>query len=204
PFFRTLGLELYGLNWIHPEIPAAQAMDNESALLHRSVAETARQFGRDEGRYRLLFQSVVNNWEAIDADVLGPLGIPKSPWTFLQFGLRAPWPALSFLRTFFRGDGPRALLGGIAAHATLPLEWFPSFAPGFVLALVGHRSGWPLAEGGTQSITSALVALLRELGGEVICNRRVASLRELPSHRAVLLDITPRQLLAFPEIAAAR
>jgi phytoene dehydrogenase-like protein len=55
--------------------------------------------------------------------------------------------------------------------------------------------GWPVAAGGSQAITDALVAHLRELGGRVECDREVDSLSSLPRARAYLLDLTPRQVL---------
>jgi len=43
---------------------------------------------------------------------------------------------------------------------------------------------------------TALAAHLRDLGGEIVTGRHVASLDDLPPARAVLLDLTPRQVLA--------
>ncbi len=63
--------------------------------------------------------------------------------------------------------------------------------------MLGHLVGWPVAEGGSQRIADALVSLLRAHGGRVECGRRIASLDELPRARAVLLDLTPRQVVAL-------
>jgi phytoene dehydrogenase-like protein len=68
---------------------------------------------------------------------------------------------------------------------------------GTVLALLAHAVGWPCARAGSQSIAGALAGRLRELGGEIETERRVASLRDLPEHRVALFDVTPRQLLAI-------
>ena len=43
----------------------------------------------------------------------------------------------------------------------------------------------------------ALVSELEASGGEVLTGHRVASLADLPPARAVLLDVTPRQLVAL-------
>jgi phytoene dehydrogenase-like protein len=61
--------------------------------------------------------------------------------------------------------------------------------------------GWPIASGGAQNVTDALALHLRSLGGEIITNRPVRSLGELPASRVVLCDLTPRQLI---EIAGER
>ena len=204
PFFRSLDLERHGLRWIHPTVPAAQATDQEALLLHRSPAETAAQLGRDAGRYRALFEPLLAGWEGLDSDVLGPLRWPRHPLDFLRFGLRAPWPAYPLLKYGFSQPAARALLSGMVAHATIPFEWWFSFAPGFLLTLVGHHSGWPMPVGGSQSIIASLLGLLGELGGQVRCQEPVTALSQLPPARAVLLDLTPRQLLELPEFAHTR
>ncbi|HEV3233949.1 MAG TPA: NAD(P)/FAD-dependent oxidoreductase, partial [Candidatus Dormibacteraeota bacterium] len=51
--------------------------------------------------------------------------------------------------------------------------------------------------GGSQALADALVAYLQSLGGEVITDHRVTSLDELPESRAVLFDLTPKQILAI-------
>src|SRR5580704_8093970 len=42
PFFKTLPLERFGLDWIHPQIPLAHPLDDGSAAcLYRDLAATA-------------------------------------------------------------------------------------------------------------------------------------------------------------------
>ena len=50
-------------------------------------------------------------------------------------------------------------------------------------------------------IAAAFVSHLRSLGGEVVTGAPVGSLDDLPRSRAILLDVTPRQLL---RLAGAR
>jgi hypothetical protein len=96
---------------------------------------------------------------------------------------------------WFVGERARALMAGLAAHANLPLERWPTAAIGLMLGIAGHTGGWPVARGGSQRLTDALVAMLRALGGEVETGRVVRTLDELPPARAILLDVTPRQVL---------
>src|SRR5207248_2161367 len=98
---------------------------------------------------------------------------------------------------YFRTERARALVAGLAAHAVLPLEQSPGAAITLMLALAGHAVGWPVPRGGSQKIADALASYLRSLGGEVASGRRVTSVDELPPARAVLLDVTPRQVLAL-------
>jgi phytoene dehydrogenase-like protein len=81
------------------------------------------------------------------------------------------------------------------------MEKVGSAAFGWVLTLAAHAVGWPIPRGGSQGIADALVSYLKSLGGKVIPNHPVRSLRELPRKSLVLCDVAPRQLL---RIAADR
>jgi phytoene dehydrogenase-like protein len=52
-----------------------------------------------------------------------------------------------------------------------------------------------VAQGGSQRLADALVSCLRSLGGTIETNRQIDALEDLPPSRAVLCDVTPRQLL---------
>jgi phytoene dehydrogenase-like protein len=58
-----------------------------------------------------------------------------------------------------------------------------------------HAVGWPIAAGGARTLSAALAGHLVELGGKIVTDCPIASLDALPSHRAALLDLTPRQIL---------
>jgi phytoene dehydrogenase-like protein len=66
-----------------------------------------------------------------------------------------------------------------------------------MLGMAGHAFGWPMPRGGSQRIADALAGILRQAGGTIETGRRVNSLNELPATRAILLDVTPRQILAI-------
>ena len=83
----------------------------------------------------------------------------------------------------------------MSAHSFLPLEQEISAVFGLMLGVLGHAVGWPLPQGGSQKIVDAMTAYLQSLGGEVITGVEVKSIDTLPSARAVLFDVTPRQLL---------
>jgi len=55
--------------------------------------------------------------------------------------------------------------------------------------------GWPIPRGGSQQITEALASYLKSLGGSIEANSPVDAIESLPPARALLLDLTPRQLL---------
>jgi phytoene dehydrogenase-like protein len=139
---------------------------------------------------------LVRNAGGIVADVIGPLRFPRHPLQSAAFGRYVPYSAERLVRSRFSHAPARALLGGIAAHAFLPLDRIPTAAFGLLLGLLGHAYGWPVVRGGSQRLSDALAAELTRLGGEIVTGWRVASLDELPPSDAVLLDLTPRQVLA--------
>src|SRR5690606_22800172 len=111
------------------------------------------------------------------------------------FGVQALMPASVYARARFRTGEARALFGGAAAHSIMALGKPATAAFGLVLGMLAHAVGWPMPRGGSQKLADALLAYLGTLGVEVVTGRWVRSLDELPPARAVLLDVTPRQLL---------
>jgi phytoene dehydrogenase-like protein len=196
PFLRTLSLERRGLELAHPQAPLAHPFDDGTAvMLERSVAATAAGLGPDERAYRRLFGPLVRDWEALFRELLGPLRPPRHPLAMARFGLSGLRSARGLLRSRFEGDRARALIAGCCAHSMVSLRTPASAAFGIVLAMSAHAVGWPVARGGSQRLTEALVAELRAAGGEVETGRRVESLDELGDAAPVLLDLTPRELL---------
>ena len=195
PFFRDLPLEKHGLNWIQPPAPLAHPLDGGQAVLVRqALEETAGDLGQDTSAYLNLFEPLVANWEALIGDILGPLSRPRDPLLFLRFGLQALNSGAGLARRRFKSPEAQALFSGLAAHSILPLEKPGTASFGLVLGTLAHAIGWPLPQGGSQRIGDALVAYLRSLNGEIRTGQMVTSLDELPPSRAVLLDVTPRQL----------
>ncbi|HEX6277413.1 MAG TPA: NAD(P)/FAD-dependent oxidoreductase, partial [Polyangiaceae bacterium] len=199
PFFRRLGLERHGLERVDAPAPLAHALaPGETVLLERSVEATARALGRDESAYRELFEPFVAEFDALAPMLLAPLGFPRHAGLMARFGRVALRSARGLAEARFRTPEARALFAGMAAHAMLPLERLATASFGLVLGIAGHAVGWPLAQGGSKSIVSALVAELRALGGEIELGREVRRLRDLAA-RAYLVDVTPRQLLAMTD-----
>ncbi|HUY71207.1 MAG TPA: NAD(P)/FAD-dependent oxidoreductase [Gaiellaceae bacterium] len=198
PFLRSLPLEQHGVEWVQPPAALAHPFDDgTAALLLRSIDETAALLGEDEGRYRKLIAPLLERDQALLEDMLAPLRLPRHPAAMALFATRAALPASVLARRSFRGARARGLFAGLAAHSMLPLTRLPSSAFGLVLGVLGHSVGWPLARGGSQRIADALVSYLRSLGGELELGHRIGSLAELGDARPVLLDVTPRQLLAL-------
>ncbi len=200
PFFAGLPLGDHGLAWSHPEAPAAHPLpDGSAAMLERSLDATADGLGGSDARtWRRLIGPLVEHWDALDATLLAPmLRMPRHPLVLASFGARAVLPAATLARTLFRGDAARGLFTGLAAHAILDLGSPLTSAFGLTFAASGHAVGWPAARGGSQRIADALVSYLATMGGEVVTGHRVSSLADVPPARAVLFDLTPRQVVAI-------
>jgi phytoene dehydrogenase-like protein len=198
PFFASLPLEDHGLEWIHPDVPLAHPLDGGRAvLLHRSLERTATTLGEDARAYHRVLGPFVSRWSEFAADALAsPVGMPRSPILMARFGLRGLRSAAGLARSFEEADA-RALLAGNAAHSALRLDAVPSAAIALTLMAAAHAVGWPVAQGGTGNLTRALASYFQSLGGVIETDSRVASLGELPSSRAVFLDVTRGQLAAL-------
>jgi phytoene dehydrogenase-like protein len=139
---------------------------------------------------------LVNAWEDILEDILGPLPLPpRHPIVLGRFGLYALRSARGLAESRFQGEQARAIFAGMAGHGMLPLEAPTTASMGLVLGLLAHAVGWPIPKGGSQVIVDALADQLRSLGGEICTGWEVTSLDDLPPSRVVLLDVTPRQVL---------
>ncbi len=197
PAFRDMPLDRYGLEWLHAELPMAHPFpDGSAAVLSRSVAETAASFGpHDAGAYRRLVAPLLPKWDALVRDFMAlPLTtLPRDPLTLARFGL-AGLPPSTWLMRRFRDDRARALFSGLVAHAIAPLGGLGTGAVGLVFALAGHARGWPVARGGSQSISDALTAYLKDLGGAVHTDYEVKRLDDLPPARAYVFDTSPTAL----------
>ena len=184
PFFSTLPLAEFGLKWISPA-PLAHPLDDGTAvILERDLNDTASQLGKDAAAYRSLYSPFVAGWDSLRHDLLKPIGWPRHPIAMARFGLLGLRSARAIADGYFKGVRARALFAGLAAHSFLPLESPISASFGLVLGITAHAAGWPIPQGGAQSIADALLACLEKAGGTVTTNAPVLSLRELGPRRS--------------------
>ncbi|PKD44778.1 FAD-dependent oxidoreductase [Rhodohalobacter barkolensis] len=194
PFLKKLPLNDFGLEWIHPDYAAAHPLDSgEAGILSRDLHETAFLLEEDEGYYKKLVEPIVSNWEGLTHDFLGPLSVPKHPIALASFGLKGLLPA-SLLKRKFKTEKAKALFAGMAAHSILPLNSIATSAIGLVFYGAAHTGGWPLPKGGSQSIADSMADYFLSLGGEIETDFRVSTLKQIPETKAVLFDLTPKQV----------
>ncbi|MGB5943034.1 MAG: NAD(P)/FAD-dependent oxidoreductase [Leeuwenhoekiella sp.] len=196
PFLKTLPLKEHGLEWIFPEIPYAHPfLDGTAIAAYADLDKTAAQLGIDAKSYRKIFDKIIDHWESLAPDLLGPLSFPKKPLRLAQFGLKALQAAKTLVNNYFTDEKTKAFFYGAAAHSTLPLDAVASSSFGLVLAAMAHKYNWPFPKGGAYKITEALVSYYQSLGGELVLNSPVSDLQSVPKGKCYLFDLTPKQLL---------
>jgi phytoene dehydrogenase-like protein len=195
PFFQQFDLAALGVNLRTPKVAFAHPLDGgRAAWLADSVEETAGVLGADGQSYRRLLGPLVRDAPLTLPSLLAPLrSVPGHPLAMARFGLDGIQSATRVAHRF-RTEEARAMLAGVAAHTMLPLTAPGTGAYGLTLMMIAHLVGWPVVEGGSARLIDALMSDLAAHGGQVETGHWVRSLAELPPARAVLLDVTPRQL----------
>jgi phytoene dehydrogenase-like protein len=198
PFFRSLPLERFGVSWIYPDAALAHPFDDGTSvqLLHSLEATVANLAADDAKAYTALMKPFAERWNDLAADILGPLPLPpKHPFLMARFGLSALYSAVGLAKSRFRDPRTRALFAGMAGHSCIPLGRIMTASFGMVLAILGHSVGWPIPKGGSQSIVNAMGTYLESLGGKIITSHPIERFEQIPAARAILFDLTPKQVL---------
>src|SRR5215831_11414422 len=110
PFFSSLPLDDYGLEWIHSPAPLAHPLDDGSAvILERELRNAGVGLGEDGAAWETLMRPFVENWNEFVPEVLRPMpSIPRHPWLMARFVLKAFLPARAIAYRF-RSARTRAL-----------------------------------------------------------------------------------------------
>jgi len=206
PFWRQVDLERHGLVWLWPEIDCAHPLDDGTAgALYRSLDQTVAGLGPDGKRWRRALGDLADSFDELAQDLLRPIvGIPRHPIRLARFGPRAVLPATLMAR-WFRTEKARALFGGAAAHVYTRLDRPLTASLGLMILASGHRYGWPVAQGGSGSITAAAAAVLGEHGGVITTGVTVATRADIPDADIVMLDLTPAMACKiYGEVMPAR
>lgn len=198
PFLQQLPLAEHGLQWCWPEVDLAHPLDDgRTGVMVRSLDDTVAAMGADGKAWRRTFGRLTAGFGAIADDLMQPLQhVPQHPVRLAGFGLQALQPATLLARRWHQ-DEVRALFAGVAAHVIRPLEQPTTAAVGLMMIAAGHHRGWPVAAGGSRSITDALAGLLRSHGGTIETGVKVRSLADLPPSTVTLFDTGPRALAAI-------
>ncbi len=193
PFFKTLGLEKHGLEWLWPEVDAVHPLDGGRAgVLFRDLDRTVEGLGVDGAAWRRLYEPLTERADDLIAEIFGPIiHVPRHPLLLARFGLQALLPA-SVIARRWRTEEARGLFAGMAAHAIHPLQRPTTGGLGLMFGMTSHAYGWPVARGGSQAIARALEADIVEHGGRLETGHRVT---EMPHADIVVFDTSPSTVL---------
>jgi phytoene dehydrogenase-like protein len=198
--FRELDPAAHGVEWAHPPVPAAHPMAGDAVLVYRDLDRTADALGRDARAWRALVGGVAAGGQRLVDALLSPLsagGAVRAAPALVRYGMTGILPAEVVARAVFRTREARAVFAGMAGHSVLSLRQLATAGYGTFMAALAHEVGWPVVRGGSENLAIALASALRQLGGEIHTGTPVRDLAELPAARTVLLDLTPRQVLAI-------
>jgi phytoene dehydrogenase-like protein len=197
PAFRGWPLQQYGLEWAFAPVEVAHPLDDGSAVaLYRDVSDTAGGMGCDGSAYADMLGPLVATGSELLDSILDPFP-PRHPLTLAKFARFGVASVAGMSKRLFQSDRASALLAGMAGHSFMPLGRIPTAAVGLMFAISAHRFGWPMARCGSQTIADALLAYFEHLGGEVRLGQWVRRLSDVPTNRALLLDVSPTQVGAI-------
>ena len=198
PFFSSLPLQEYGLEWIYPPASVAHPFDDgTAAVLYRSLDKTLENLGADARAYERLVRPFVTAWNDLADGILKGPAVSRLGLRLAHFGLLALWPVSLLTRCCFRTEKTRSLFAGLAAHSILPMSHPFTSAFALVMAITAHNPGWPIPKGGSQNLALALENCLESMGGEVATAFPVKSMDNLPQCSEVFFDLTPQQVLTL-------
>ncbi len=179
PAFRELELDV---PWINPPVAMVHGLDcEEEVVLHRDLEQTCESLERcapGAGRaWRRLIGTLWPHRELLVRAGLAPLpALPALARLVARLGLQtlelAPLAlssSASLGRDLFGDERAAAWLAASGAHADLSPRAAGSGIFALGLNFLAHAVGWPFPRGGAGALTAALVARLRERGGEVRC-----------------------------------
>lgn len=188
PYFSQLPLEKLGVRWVVPDIQLAHPLEGGRAVsLWSSLDTTCERLGRDGWRWRQAVRRVTNDWDSVASTLMQYP--PVRPFSRPDLAL---WllPAAGLAR-WFRTEPARALIAGLAAHGMRRLGTPGTAGIALLLGGLAHVGGWPVAEGGSSTISKALATHLEALGGSIRTGHRVRGPGDLPPGRVVLFDTHP-------------
>ena len=224
PAIGALHLEQWGLRWTQaPTVVAHPTDDGRSALIHRDPEATATGLDAYAPGDGDAWLTLVERFRTIQEPLLAALFRPFPPVVpavrllralgtadALRFARFVSQPLRRWSDESFKGVGAASLMAGNALHTDLGPDAAGSAVYGWLLAMLAQTVGFPVPIGGAGKLTEALVARLRDRGGELVCgapvhqvvvrNGRAVGVRtsngdEHPAARAVLAAIDAPQLL---------
>lgn len=194
PFIGALPLEQFGLEWVTPPVALAHPMEDDAVFLHRDLEETLHGLGGGAAGYASLMTDLVRDFPVVKHDLMGPvLHVPNAPVEMARFGLRG-LPSAHRLARQLGDRRAQALFAGLAGHSGVAFNELGSGAIALMLAAAAHHHSWPFPRGGAVQLAHAMARYFEFLGGRIVLNHRVRTMRDLPLASALIFDLGPHQI----------
>jgi phytoene dehydrogenase-like protein len=178
----------HGLTYLEPD-PVAHVVfpDGESLTmwldLDRTCEEIARFSGADAHAYRTLLADYDAVKDVITRYRFTPVGFGPSLEEMLagrpgglKWLRRAALSAWDVVRHEFTSRHVRAFMLWMAFQTAQPVDSAGSGLLAYSIVFGRQRRSWTIPRGGSGELVRALVEVIEEGGGEVLCDRRVVSL----------------------------
>ncbi len=236
PALAALHLDQWGLRWARaPLVVAHPTATGPAAVMSTDIDVTAASLDRfcpgDGDAWRELHAVWARAREPLLKALLGPFPPLVAPLRLaarlrgrglLELTRLMAVPLRRLAEERFEGEGGGLLLAGNLMHTDLSVDSAGGMIATLVMAMVGQDHGFPVPEGGAQSLSDSLVRRLEAKGGRVVCGARADRLvvrggrvvavrlgdgREVDAGRAVLADVSAPALyrdLVGPEHLPAR
>lgn len=180
-FFKEFELRKR-VQFVVPDASYAHPLDTgPAAIAYRDLARTVHELGYDGRAYGRMYSPLLQHLDGLVDFAFGGsmLRLPNDPVATARFASRVLEQGTAAWNLRFRGEPAAALVTGAVGHSNLPTPRIASAAIGLILGALGHASGWPVPEGGSQSIADALAADLRAHGGLIETGHEITDVREL-------------------------
>src|SRR5439155_20380284 len=178
----------YGLSYIQPDPFAHVVFPDGRALtmwldLDRSCDELARFSARDAETYRRMLAEYDAVKHLFGASRFTPPGYGPSLEEMLadhpdgrRWMRRRMMSAWDVIRREYESEHVRAFMLWQAFQTLVPVDSAGSGPLAYSIVFGRQRRSWTIPRGGSGQLAEALVEVIEEGGGEVLCDRRVVSL----------------------------
>lgn len=218
-FAQEFGSELakYGLEFVRaPNAFCSVFPDGDyvgvSTSLDETASDIARHSSRDADEWRALYKRYLSIGPHISSILREPMPSRKA----LRLALATPPSALPIVfgssGAFVRRHFENAKVGTMLATWGMHLDFAPEIAGGalypFLQCMSAQEKGLPIAKGGVQSLTMAMVKLFQQYGGELRCGCKVSEIviekgvstgvvaggERIGARQGVIATVTPKAL----------
>jgi phytoene dehydrogenase-like protein len=224
PAIRELGLEDYGLEYLHPDPVVHIPFPDGTWLtqwrdLDRTCEEFAKFSRRDAEAYRRLIEDYDTAKGAFGAYRNNPVGVAPRPEEALdgRWRRRLALSAWDVVRTEFEDWHTRAFMLWMSVMTVQPADRPGTGALAYSLTYGRQQHSWTLPRGGSAALPLALARVIEEHGGTIVTGKPVAGLvleegrcvgvetdegDRYRARRAVVSTIHPKHLaeMAPPEL----